>query len=177
VRLLLKTSFRARRNGTEDIVPGRIPIEVTQASVLPSSQESAFLSIVRTADAMVRSVDLLLRGHGVTATQYNVLRILRGAGESGASCRDIGERLINAEPDITRLLDRMEKLGLISRCRESDDRRFVTVRITPAGLVLVNGLDEPIAAFHCERFASFSGAELAQLSRSLQKAMAGLKKS
>jgi DNA-binding MarR family transcriptional regulator len=140
----------------------------------PLLEEEAFLSIVRTADKLLRAVDRLVRQHGLTATQYNVLRILRGAGQQGATCREVGERLLNAEPDITRLLDRMEKRGMVSRCREAQDRRFVTVRITPAGLELVDALDEPIAGFHRERFAAFSQSELGQFLAALEKTRKGV---
>ena len=85
--------------------------------------EHAFLAVVRAAGDLLRCVEVLLSRHGLTAAQYNVLRILRGAGEHGACGRDIASRLITAEPDITRLLDRMEKRGLISRRRDAKDAR------------------------------------------------------
>jgi DNA-binding MarR family transcriptional regulator len=158
-----------------DTVPGRIQAELKPAKPSRTLQEEAFLTVVRTADGLLCRADRMLRGHGLTGTQYNVLRILRGAGEAGATCRHIGERLINAEPDITRLLDRMEKRGLITRSREAADRRFVTTRITPLGLEAVNSLDEPITAFHRERFAGLSKAELKHLIAGLQKIRAAAK--
>jgi DNA-binding MarR family transcriptional regulator len=134
-----------------------------------SAAEKAFLSVVRTAGGLLRGVEVLLNGHGLTATQYNVLRILRGAGEQGACGREIAGRLITAEPDITRLLDRMEKRGLISRRRDAQDRRFVTTRITPSGLQILADLDAPVEELHRRQFGRLSGAELKQVIAVLEK--------
>lgn len=86
----------------------------------------------------------VLRPYGLSATQYNVLRILRGAGELGVTCKDIGSRMITRDPDITRLLDRLERRNLITRNRAKEDRRFVAIHITPEGLTLLRKLDEPV---------------------------------
>ncbi len=134
-----------------------------------SAAENAFLSVVRAAGGLLRGVEVLLNRHGLTAAQYNVLRILRGAGEQGACGREIAGRLITVEPDITRLLDRMEKRGLISRRRDAQDRRYVTARITPAGLETLAALDAPVAELHGRQFERLSGAELAQLTAVLEK--------
>jgi DNA-binding MarR family transcriptional regulator len=134
-----------------------------------SAAESAFLSVVRAAGGLLRGVEVLLNRYGLTTAQYNVLRILRGAGEQGACGREIAGRLIAAEPDITRLLDRMEKRGLISRRRDAQDRRFVTTRITPSGLVTIAAMDEPVAELHRGQFGRLSGAELIQLTAVLEK--------
>ncbi len=103
--------------------------------------------MMRTADALGRPVAALLKREGVSTAQYNVLRILRGTPD-GLLCRGIGERMISRDPDITRLLDRLEERGLIARCRENPDRRHVMTRITPAGLAVLARLDEPVAALH-----------------------------
>jgi DNA-binding MarR family transcriptional regulator len=134
-----------------------------------SAAEDAFLSVVSAAGGLLRGVEVLLNQHRLTAAQYNVLRILRGAGEDGACGRAIASRLITVEPDITRLLDRMEKRGLISRRREAKDRRFVTARITPAGLETLAALDAPVAELHRGQFERLSGAELMQLTAGLEK--------
>jgi DNA-binding MarR family transcriptional regulator len=134
-----------------------------------SAAENAFLSVVRAAGGLLRGVEVLLSRYELTAAQYNVLRILRGAGEQGACGREIAGRLITAEPDITRLLDRMEKRSLISRQREAQDRRFVTTRITPSGLETLAALDAPVAELHRRQFGSLSGAELKQLTAGLEK--------
>ena len=112
-----------------------------------SPEEQAYLELLRTSDRLTRGTVGVLKAEDLSATQYNVLRILRGAPE-GLPCGEIGRRLITREPDITRLLDRMEKRSLISRARETKDRRTVLTRITDTGLALVNRLDEPVQAIH-----------------------------
>jgi DNA-binding MarR family transcriptional regulator len=134
-----------------------------------SDAENAFLSVVSAAGGLLRGVEVLLNRHGLTVAQYNVLRILRGAGEQGACGREIAGRLITVEPDITRLLDRVGKRGLISRRREVQDRRFVTARITPAGLETLAVLDAPVGELHRRQFGRLSEAELAQLTGVLEK--------
>src|SRR6202171_508703 len=105
-------------------------------------EEAAFLDLLRATDMLSRGLIAVLKQEDLSATQYNVLRILRGAPE-GLPCGEIANRMITKDPDITRLLDRLEKRGLISRTREVKDRRTVTARITPAGLKLPGSLDEP----------------------------------
>lgn len=112
-----------------------------------SPEEAAFLDLLRTADMLTRSAFGVLKAEDLSSTQYNVLRILRGAPE-GLPCGEIASRLITRDPDVTRLLDRMEKRGLISRSRESRDRRMVLARLTPTGLKLVDRLDEPVQKMH-----------------------------
>ena len=94
------------------------------------TEEAAFLELLRTTDMLSRSLVKVLKTEDVSGTQYNVLRILRGSPE-GLPCGEIASRMITRDPDITRLLDRLEKRGLISRCRETKDRRMVMARITP----------------------------------------------
>ena len=110
-------------------------------------EEEAFVSLWRTADLLARNVEKVLRSADVSPTQYNVLRILRGAPE-GLPCSEIGKRMITRDPDITRLLDRLEKRALVSRCRVTKDRRMVLTRITPEGLRLLRELDAPVTAIH-----------------------------
>src|SRR5436305_7300093 len=110
-------------------------------------EEAAFLDLLRTCDLLSRGPAQVLKTKDLSATQYNVLRILRGAPE-GLPCGEIGSRMITRDPDITRLLDRLEKRELISRSRETKDRRMVMARITPKGLELLASLDEPILAMH-----------------------------
>src|SRR5882762_8093802 len=100
-------------------------------------EEAALLDMVRTCDLLSRGPALVLRTEDLSGTQYNVLRILRGAPE-GLPCGEIASRMVTRDPDITRLLDRLEKRGLISRCRETKDRRTVMARITPDGLKLLS---------------------------------------
>lgn len=112
-----------------------------------SPEEAAFLDLMRTTDVLSRGLVRILKSEDLSATQYNVLRILRGAPE-GLACGEIAGRMITRDPDVTRLLDRLEKRGLISRCRETKDRRTVMARITPEGLKLLARLDEPVQTGH-----------------------------
>ena len=118
--------------------------EIAQASPFSSVEEEAFLNLMRTSDCLQRAFQQKIRGFGLTSTQYNVLRILRGAGPGGRTCGEIGERLIAREPDVTRLLERLEKAGFLARTRDTSDRRVVVTRITPAGLKLLSELDKPM---------------------------------
>jgi len=113
-------------------------------------EELAFLELLRTSDQLNRRLVPVLKAEELSGTQYNVLRILRGAPE-GLPCGEIGNRMITRDPDITRLLDRLEKRNLISRCREAQDRRMVLTRITPEGLKLLSRLDEPVQNAHREQ--------------------------
>src|SRR5271163_4398694 len=110
-------------------------------------EEDAFLDLLRTCDLLSRGPAQVLKTEDLSATQYNVLRILRGTPE-GLPCGEIASRMITRDPDITRLLDRLEKRSLISRCRETEDRRMVMARITPDGLKLLARLDVPVEEAH-----------------------------
>src|SRR5437899_8165273 len=132
-------------------------------------EERIFLALLKTADALGQEAEQLTRTANLTGTQYNVLRILRGAGPEGQACRGIGERMITHDPDMTRLLDRMEKRGLISRERQKDDRRVVKTRITSQGLEILKKLDAPVRAMHKQQFAHMSGAKLKQLAELLEE--------
>src|SRR5260370_36735305 len=122
----------------------------TQKPAAPPSpaEERLFLAILKTADILGQEAEQLTKSIGLTATQYNVLRILRGAGPDGLPCRGIGERMISRDPDMTRLLDRMEKAGLITRARQKDDRRVVKTQSTKAGLNLLRKLAKPTRNLH-----------------------------
>src|SRR5215472_14285427 len=110
-------------------------------------EEIAFLDLWRTTDMLTRAPAQVLKSEDLSATQYNVLRILRGSPD-GLSCGEIGNRMITRDPDITRLLDRLEKRGLVSRQRETQDRRTVYARITRQGLDLLGRLDGPVQEAH-----------------------------
>jgi DNA-binding MarR family transcriptional regulator len=112
-----------------------------------SLEEAAFLDLLRTTDMLSRGMVGVLKGEDLSSTQYNVLRILRGAPE-GLPCGEVASRMITRDPDVTRLLDRLEKRKLISRCRETKDRRTVMARITADGLELLSRLDGPVQAAH-----------------------------
>jgi DNA-binding MarR family transcriptional regulator len=129
-----------------------------------------FVSLLRTADALARGAEALIKPYSLSATQYNILRILRGAGEKGLGCSEVGGRLISRDPDITRLLDRMESRGLIARAREAQDRRVVKTRITAEGLRLLGELDQPVHELHRRQFRHLPAKQLRQLSDLLDRA-------
>src|SRR5882762_5359070 len=122
-------------------------------------EEAAFLELLRTTDMLSRGLVKVLKIEDLSGTQYNVLRILRGAPE-GLPCGEIASRMITRDPDVTRLLDRLEKRGLVSRCRETQDRRTVLTRITPAGLKLLTRLDQPVQATHRKQLGPLCGERL-----------------
>jgi DNA-binding MarR family transcriptional regulator len=130
-------------------------------------EETVFLDLLRTSDVLSRRIDYVLKDADLSSNQYNVLRILRGAPE-GLACGEIGSRMITRDPDITRLLDRLEKRALISRCRESKDRRMVLTRITPAGLKLLAELDEPVQQAHRGQLGHMGKERLKALSELLR---------
>jgi len=138
-----------------------------------SLEERTFLALLRAADALGQQAEQMTRTAELTGTQYNVLRILRGAGPEGLACRGIGDRMITHDPDITRLLDRMEKRGLITRERQKDDRRVVKTRITPRGLELLKPLDQPIRDLHKRQFQHMAGAPLKTLYELLEEIRVG----
>jgi len=129
-------------------MPGKIQAEIKQSRPFPSIEEEAFLNVLRTANALSQGASELLKAHDLTLTQYNVLRILRGAGEKGLTAGEVGERMITRDPDVTRLLDRLEKRGLAERWRCTHDRRVVWTRITQPGLDLISPLDQPVTDLH-----------------------------
>jgi DNA-binding MarR family transcriptional regulator len=132
-------------------------------------EEAAFLDLLRTTDLLSRGPAQVLKAEDLSATQYNVLRILRGAPD-GLPCGEIGNRMITRDPDITRLLDRLEKRGLISRCRDERDRRTVMTRITPEGLKLLARLDEPMQAAHRQQLGHLGHEGLHALAELLSAA-------
>ncbi|MDR3748752.1 MAG: MarR family transcriptional regulator [Acidobacteriota bacterium] len=150
-------------------MPNRMLEEIKQTRPFTSPQQEAALNVLRTADALKRGVDLLLKRHGISSAQYNVLRILRGAGARGMHCSGIAERLITAEPDITRLLTRMEKLGLLVRRRDGGDRRVVTVTATARALQLLDKVELPLRELQKQQFALLNKDELAGLISGLEK--------
>jgi len=128
-----------------------------------SLENRIFVALLQTADTLGQEAEQFLKAAGIPNAQYNVLRILRGAEPEGLACRAIGDRMISHDPDITRLLDRMEKRGLITRERQTDDRRVVKTRITPQGLSLLKTLDQPIHDLHKRQFRHISTARLKTL--------------
>ena len=135
---------------------------------LPSG-DRAFIALQKAADKLALQAEQLLKSNGLTGAQYNVLRILRGAEPEGLACSSISERMISHDPDITRLLDRMEKRNLITRQRQSDDRRVVKTRITRSGLEVLKRLDSPIRKLHRRQFARMGNARVKTLADLLEE--------
>lgn len=142
----------------------------TKDTRLPGQLEEAiFVAILRAADSLSQQPDQIIRGAGLTSAQYNVLRILRGAEPEGLPCNVIGERMISRDPDMTRMLDRMEKRDLITRQRQKDDRRVIKTRVTEEGLKLLKKLDTPVREAHKEQFRHIGSARLKILSELLEE--------
>jgi len=142
------------------------------AALLVPLEDRLFVALLKTADTLGQEAEQLLKAAGLTGAQYNVLRILRGAEPEGLACRGIGDRMISHDPDITRLLDRMEKRGVISRERQTDDRRVVKTRITAQGLRLLKTLDQPVHDLHKRQFRRLPAARLKTLSELLEEVRA-----
>jgi len=134
-----------------------------------TQENRIFVALLQAADTLGQEAEQLLKAAGLTGAQYNVLRILRGAEPAGLPCRGIGDRMISHDPDMTRLLDRLEKRGLITRVRQTDDRRVVKTRITPRALSLLKTLDQPVRELHKRQFRHMSAARLKILSDLLEE--------
>jgi DNA-binding MarR family transcriptional regulator len=144
--------------------------EIYKRQPFDSPAQEAFLNVMRTQAQLAADLDGVLKPLGLSAATYNVLRILRGAGESGRMCHEIGEHMVTRVPDVTRLVDRLEKSGHVSRERSSRDRRVVHVRITPQGQTITAGLDAPVMDLHQRQLGHIPQDELARLSELLVKA-------
>ena len=128
-----------------------------------------FVALLKAADALGQEAEQVVKTAGLTGTQYNVLRILRGSEPVGFACNEIGGRMISHDPDITRLLDRMEKRGLITRERQTQDRRVVKTRITAQGLSLLKTLDQPVRELHQRQFQHMTARQTKTLATLLEK--------
>jgi DNA-binding MarR family transcriptional regulator len=154
---------------------GKIHGEIKKVRPFESVEQEVFLNVLKTADVLMTEVTELLKPYGISPTQYNVLRILRGAGAGccdgghpdpgakGIACREIGDRMITRDPDMTRLLDRLEKAELITRERDKTDRRVIVSRVTDSGLELLKRLDEPMVALHKRQLGHLGEAKLHEL--------------
>lgn len=139
----------------------------TRARRAENLADRAYVAVMRAANALQAGASNLLKVHGLTHNQYNVLRILRGAGDEGLTCGQIADRMLNRDPDITRLLDRLEKAGLAVRNRSARDRRAVVTSITEAGLRVLGALDEPISVLHRTQFAALDRSAIEAVIASL----------
>lgn len=147
----------------------RLKVEIRSSGTFASTEEEVSLNILRTAALLEHAVAERLKPHGLTATQYNVLRILRGAREERLCRNEVGERMLKPVPDVTRLLDRLEHLGLVARKRDAEDRRFVTARITQSGLAKLASLDEPVTRMHEELLGHMKEQDLSRLVKLLEE--------
>jgi DNA-binding MarR family transcriptional regulator len=145
------------------VAPKTLRDELKMAKPFKSLEEEAILSIARTAALIEHAGAEAFKPYGLTITQYNVLRILRGAGDEGLCRNEVGERLVTKVPDVTRLLDRMEAAGLIVRERGGQDRRFVATRITDKALKLLEKIDRELPAMHARQLGRVSQKRLREL--------------
>ncbi len=148
----------------------RLQQEIQQSKPFATPQIEAYLNLVRTTDQLQHAFRCLFKTHGITEPQYNVLRILRGAGPDGLPCLAIGERMVTRVPDVTRLLDRLECSDYVSRERSKNDRRVVVARVTRKGLAVLEGLEEPLVCLHDDVMGQLSATEVVELNRLLEKA-------
>jgi DNA-binding MarR family transcriptional regulator len=142
--------------------------ELKKRRPFESQFEEALLSLVRTSDRMQIQVARLFREHGITPSQYNVLRILRGEGKP-LPILEIASRTVCVVPGITGLIDRLEQAGLVNRLRCDKDRRVIYVALTDQGMATLAGLDEPLAELHQKLVGHLSHAEVKELIRLLEK--------
>ncbi len=147
--------------------------EIRQGKPFRSRGQEVVVALIRTADLVRRVVGRVLEPYDITVQQYNVLRILRGAGEQGLPTLEIGERMVEHAPGVTRLLDRLEVKGLVRRQRCPEDRRQVLCWLTTAGTELVERLDEPVDSADAEAVAMLGPEEQERLLRLLDAVRAG----
>jgi DNA-binding MarR family transcriptional regulator len=152
---------------TDHRTPTAVKHSSSKQPTKKSHAEEAFVELLRSTDLLSRGVARVLKRALLSWTQYNVLRILRGARE-GLPCGEIAARMITRDPDITRLLDRLERRGLVSRSRQSTDRRTVITQITPAGVRVLAGLDRPIRKAHISQLGHLGRKRLQILTELLR---------
>ena len=133
-------------------------------------EQAAFITLLRTAEELQASNAEFLKAYDLSPTQYNALRILRGAGDDGLPCSEVGQRMINKDPDITRLLSRLEKRRYVTRSRDENDRRVNLARITPAGLEILRRLDRPTEQFLSKLLGHMGAQRLRNLAELLEAA-------
>jgi DNA-binding MarR family transcriptional regulator len=152
----------------------RLQDEIKQSRPFDTPEQEAWLGIARTAAMLEHCIAETLKPHGLTPTQYNALRILRGAGPDGLCRNEVGGRMVAIVPDATRLLDRLEQMGLVTRAREGTDRRFVQSRLTAQGRTLVDSLDVVVAEVHQRRLGHLGSRRLRTLIELLEDARSSL---
>jgi MarR family 2-MHQ and catechol resistance regulon transcriptional repressor len=158
-----------------DLMSSKLQDEIKQGKPFGSPQEELWLNLARTTAMASHVVEQGLRQYGLSPTQYNVLRILRGAGPQGLCQYEIGDRLVAQVPDVPRIVDRMEKAGWVQRQRGASDRRIVMASLTPTGLELVDSLDRPIVEMSAGLFAGLKDSQVEMLNELLVTARSGAK--
>jgi DNA-binding MarR family transcriptional regulator len=147
----------------------------TQTDSAPATQpptaQEVYVNLALNYGKRLGEIKSLLRAHSLSEPQYNVLRILRGAGPKGSSCQGIANRMLTRLPDITRLLDRLEQSGWIERRRNTEDRRKIEAYLLPEGRELLARLDQPVLKLHARQFANLGPEELTALDRLLSKSL------
>jgi DNA-binding MarR family transcriptional regulator len=149
---------------------GKLSTEIRQSKPFASLEDEVFLALQRTAGLLLRAVARELEVHELTPAQHNVLRILRGAEPDALTCGEIGERLVSPGPDVTRLLDRLEKQELLQRLRDGEDRRVVRARITAKGVALLEEIDPPVERVLQEKLGHLGEKDLQRLIDLLERA-------
>ena len=142
---------------------GNLQKEIKQKKPFSSLEQEVVLNIMRTSGSLRQSTSEVLKDYDLSGAQYNVLRILRGADDEGLPCSEVGDRLVSRDPDVTRLLDRLEKRGLVERGRSALDRRVVTAKITQKGIELTNELDGPVGEMHASQLGHMKKKALKKL--------------
>jgi DNA-binding MarR family transcriptional regulator len=150
-------------------VAGKLALEIQQSKPFELIEEEAVLNITRTSEVLAQNMAEFLKEFALSATQYNVLRILRGAGKDGLTCSQLSSRLLTHDPDITRLLDRMEVRGMVVRERSKEDRRLVITCVSQEGLDLVNSIDRPLKEMLKGSVGKVSKSALAALIETLEQ--------
>jgi DNA-binding MarR family transcriptional regulator len=148
---------------------GRLRAELKKRGPFESPEQEAILNLFRTSDRIQIRFARLFREHGLTPSQYNVLRILRGEGQP-LPCLEVAQRMVAVVPGITGLIDRLEAMGLVGRVRSSEDRRVIYVQITDRALDLLSRLDKPVDDLHKQLIGHLTHDELTELVRLLEKA-------
>lgn len=142
---------------------GKLAAEISQTKPFSCREEEAFLNLARSYEFLLHRLAELLKTSNLSNTQYNMLRILRGAGESGINCTEAAQRMVSHDPDVTRLLDRLEARGLILRSRSLADRRVVVAKITQVGLDLLGELDQPLIDLHSSQMQRLTPEQIEEL--------------
>lgn len=155
---------------------GGLQQTIQQERPFHSLQHEAYLSILRTAVELSHTTDKFLKRFGVSQAQFNVLRIVQGAGTEGLGRNEIAERMVTVTPDMTRLLDRLEAAGLVIRKRDREDKRHTSTTITAAGRKLLQEVEEPLMQLHRKQFSQLGTKQIRPILAALEAVRVSLAK-